>query len=191
MRILTAIGEIGVQVGEKSWKLRPSLYAMSLLPDPVKAFAALYDEATPPVERWLAAVDTLAACCDEDVTDLVGHTGDSPDEWTPGELPAIDCVLLAMSLIRHGVVGVVPELPDTGEAKREYVQKFEPQAFAAMAMAHLGLSEAHAWDMTVTGFTLAMRAKFPQPKSDNPTLAEAEKVSQWLDQVNKLRERRH
>jgi hypothetical protein len=53
-----------------------------------------------------------------------------------------------------------------------------------MAIAHLGMSEQQAWDMTVTGFVMAMRAKFPPPPRARPTLKELDSMMDWLDKVN-------
>src|SRR5437868_9210422 len=169
MRVLTSIGEIGVTASGRDILFRPSLYAMSQLPDPVATFHSIHTlQSTPIIERdrFRAAIEVLTACNDEDISWLVGRIGRTYKSWTLGKLPVKDIIVLAASLIRHGVTGVVPEEANRPPLKpADYADKFEPRDIVALAVAHLGLSEAEAWNLTVTSFILAMRAKFPPQKA--------------------------
>lgn len=187
MRILTAIGEIGIHAPGREVVLRPSLYAMSRLVDPVETFVALHSANAR--DRFHAAVDTLQACIDEDITDLTGHMGSRYGSWVAGKIPMPDLLPLACSLIRHGVVGVVPELPPLADqSDKTYTPNFEPREFVAVAMAHLGLTESEAWNLTVTGFVLAMRAKFPRPPgAEAPNPKDLDAAFTRLDRINKVR----
>lgn len=164
MRVLTAIGEIGITVNSRDFLFRPSLYAMSTLADPIDLYGRIHNPNTSKAieqDRFLAAIEVLCACTDDDIGDLIGYTGSRHDRWVAGKLPFTNIVILASSLIRHGVTGVVPEVK--AKTDSEYTDKFEPRSLVSIAIAHLGMSETEAWNMTVTGFVLAMRAKYPDP----------------------------
>lgn len=192
MRVNTSIGEIGVSANGRDFLFRPSLFAMQRLDDPVRAFVDIHNpDRSKDAEnkRFLAAVEVLEACIDEDISDLVGsmsprYHGDSfaGFSWRCGLISFTDCIILAASLIRHGVIGVVQT--ETKRQDSSYSSKFEPREIASLAMAHLGLSEEQAWNMTVTGFVLAMRAKFPDPKKE-----EEKKADEALKKYDKMMER--
>jgi hypothetical protein len=46
------------------------------------------------------------------------------------------------------------------------VREFDARGIAATAMAHLGLSEQEAWQLTMTSYIGAMRAKYPPTEKD-------------------------
>ena len=188
MRILTEIGEIGVHAPGRDVLLRPSLYAMSRLSDPVGLLVALHEGR--PRDQFEAAYEVVQACTDEDVSDLTGHLGSRYGTWVCGKVPSPDLIALARSLICHGIIGVVPKLPPAAEHTEAFTPRFEAREFVAIAIAHLGLSEREAWDLTVTSFILAMRAKFPRPKGpgDNaPSPAELDAAFERLAAINKAR----
>ncbi len=191
MRVITSVGEIGVSVGDRDVLFRPSLYAMGKLPDAVAAFHAIHTPISTKLgefDRFMSAVEVLQACTDQDIDWLIGHTGRTYRTWVAGKMPARNCIILAASLIRHGVTGVVPIEENAPPPKRsDYAQKFEPRDIVAMAVAHLNMSSAEAWEMTVTSFILAMRAKYPTPKSDAPTQKEAGSKMEWLKRINQAR----
>lgn len=188
MRILTEIGEIGIHAPGRDVLLRPSLYAMSRLADPVGTLVALHEGS--PRDQFDAALEVLQACTDEDISDLTGHMGSRWGTWVCGKVPTRDLITLARSLISHGVLGVVPKLPPLPDESGNFTPKFEAREFVAVAIAHLGLSEREAWDLTVTSFILAMRAKFPRPKGPGagaPTSAELDEALARLEAINKVR----
>jgi len=200
---LTEIGEIGIYAGDRLVTLRPSLAAMARLGDGA-AIVAAFDELhrlkvlpTAPAawinralhRRFLTAVEVLQACTDEDISDLTGYQGQSLRSWVPGPIQPSIAVHLARSLMAHGLLGVVPDddryEPDPSAPT--HTAEFRPADIAAMAMAHLGYTEREAWNLTVTAFTLAMRAKFPPPARKTPTVKEHDATMAWLAEVNKGR----
>lgn len=187
MRALTAFGEIGITAKSRDFLFRPSLYAMSLLDDAVKTFADIHSPAGGrDVERarFMAAIDALQVCIDEDITELIGHTGSTYDRWVPGLVNPQKIIILASSLMRHGLIGPPGDDEDLDAPKKEYSAKFDPAGIVAMVIAHLGLNEQQAWNMTVTGFVMAMSAKFPPPPRQRPTIKEYDSMMDWLDKVN-------
>lgn len=205
MQVLTDIGEMGVQVGERYVKFRPSLAAMARLGTPkeiVETFVTVCG--APPLSgnQWLdeprlktwrrdqfaCAVNVLYACTDEAVDWLVGYINERY-RYVRGALPLADIVGLAAGLLKHGVLGDIPPEATRGAKKEDYLSEFKARDFAAAAMAHLGATEAQAWDMTMTSYIVAMRAKFPPAKDAKkvPTDDEYSHVKGWLARVNKAR----
>lgn len=205
MQVLTDIGEMGVQVGERYVKFRPSLAAMARLGTPkeiVELFVTVcgapplsgnpvLDE--PRVKAWRRdqfshAVNVLYACTDDAIDWLVGYVNERY-RYVRGALPLADIVGLAAGLLKHGVLGDIPPEATRGAKKEDYLSEFKARDFAAAAMAHLGATEAQAWDMTMTSYIIAMRAKFPPAKDAKkvPTDDEYSHVKGWLARVNKAR----
>lgn len=202
MRAITSIGEIKVSAGDLDWIFRPSLAAMDSLGSPreiVNKFGLLFSapKLNPiwPVNSYRAwerdlistAYDVLAACCEDDVTPLLGHMGSKWGSFVPGAMPSMDMVHLARSLMKHGVVGLKPEGRLLQKPKEEYVPEFKAREFVAQAIAHLGLSSADAWKMTMTEFSGAMQSKFGKPETLPPTEEHDEAMSR-LAEINRLRQ---
>ena len=169
MTILTSIGEQLVTVGDRSVKFRPSLLAMTRIGTPaeiVQVFAQVCGAPQPYAawrkQQFAAACCVMIACAeDDDISWLIGHVNER-FRYVRGVLPLEDIVGLATGLLRHGVVGdVKPDRP----ARGDYVREFDARGIAATAMAHLGLSEQEAWQLTMTSYIGAMRAKYP-PAND-------------------------
>lgn len=192
MRILTDIGEIGIHAS-RDVLLRPSLVAMSSMGEPaeiVDVFARVM------AGDLVDCVAVLYVCADEDVSDLVG-TLETPEEGGPlryvaGALPVEHVVLLAQSLVRHGIVGVAKEQPRPADYEPEYMREFDAREHAALAMAHLGLTEREAWSMTMTGLVAALRAKFPpsakdSPGSRAPSKEELDASMEWFEKIEAAR----
>jgi len=212
MRVLVNIGEMGITVGRRDVLLRPSFYAMSKLgtgPEIIETFARLhghFDKVHPLFDDGNAkrqinrlyglAVDVVAACTEEDITELTGHLGTRYNSWVPGLIPIDELTVLARRLMQYGVVGVVPPGPKLSEeekakqAAEAFKSEFDPRDFVAQAVAHLGLSEGDAWSMTITSFILAMRAKFPPAPVASQKAPNSEELAErmkWLERVNAQR----
>ena len=202
MRAITSIGEIGVSVGDYDYLFRPSLAAMDSLGSPadiVSKFGILFSapKLNPfwPVSAYRAwerevmatAYDVLIACCADDVSPLLGHMGSKWGSFVTGSMPSQDMVHLARSLMRHGIVGLKPEGRPLNKPKEEYVPEFQAREFVSQAVAHLGLSSAEAWQMTMTEFSGAMQSKYGKPESLPPTEEHDEAMSR-LAEINRLRQ---
>jgi hypothetical protein len=202
MRAIVSIGEIGVSAGDHDYLFRPSLAAMDSLGSPaeiVEKFATLFSApkfnpffAVPAYRAWerdvmSIAYDVLVACCEEDVTQLIGHMGSKWGSFVPGAMPAQDMVHLARSLMRHGIIGVKPEGRLPQKPKDEFSNEFKPREFVAQAVAHLGLSSAEAWQMTMTEFSGAMQSKYGKPETLPPPEEHDEAMAR-LAEINRLRQ---
>lgn len=205
MQVLTSIGEQGVQVGERFVKFRPSLAAMGRIGTPrevVETFVAVcgtpalsgnpwLDE--PRVKLWRkeqfsAALTVLYCCTDEPIDWLVGYINER-FRYVRGVLPLADIVGLAIGLLKHGIMGDLPPEATRGAKKSDYLSEFKARDFATAAMAHLDATEAEAWDMTMTSYIGAMRAKYPPPKDAKQTPSEEEfvHVKNWLAKIKQAR----
>lgn len=182
--ILTDAGEVGVHVCEtaedgrtRTYLLRPSLYAMTQIGTPreiVETFSTVMNE--PFNERGAeiqlqSALGVLFACTEEDVSEIFGHWGECEvfkTGYVPGRVPASDIVPLAQCLMKHGVTGALP-IPEARPGNEPtFVQEFDARKHVAIAMAHLGVGEREAWEMTMTTLTGAMQAKYPPDTRDSP-----------------------
>lgn len=198
---LVHIGEVGIHHAGGSLVLRPSLLAMSRLGTPaeiVQTVAVVFGQGLNGTrlsikQQLRAALEVWYACAPEE-TDLDPLTGYfSPrGGWRMGAADPADVVMVAQSLLRHGVLGD-PELPtENAEPPRddEYEALFDCRKNAAFAMGHLGLTEREAWNMTMTGLRLAIEAKYPKQETPEqqsakraPTLSEYDATMEWFDKV--------
>lgn len=192
MQILKEIGEVGVHIDGATHVLRPSLYAMTQIGDPdeiVRVFASVM-QAGP---DFVDALAVVYACADTDVSDIFGSldTEGTKIEYRPGVAPAEHVVFIARCLLKHGVTGALPPLPQKDGEEPEYTATFDAREHVAVAMAHLGLSEREAWQMTMTSFVGAMRAKFPPeptPGSRAPSDEQLDADMARLDRINAMRD---
>lgn len=182
MRALTAIGEVGIEHGGRSYLLRPSLFSMSQIGTPaeiveVTAMLLAPEPADPYLlkrfrkERFEHALTVLYCCAGEqDLGDLIGGMvpGRGRISYSPGKMPLSDIVAIAQGLIRHGILGdAEPEPGRVGEPMKE----FKAVDFVSAAIAHLGMTESDAWNLTMTSFIQVMRSKFPPKPGPKPMTA--------------------
>lgn len=192
------IGECLITVGEDDYFFRPSFVNMMRIGDPQEIVQAFYDlhndEQSSLVRRsvaafggipaWLAsylnrpqsskqaiyaAMNVLSACCDEDISTLIGElrpgkTGKWLFVYRRGLMPVSDMVLIAQSLIQHGIIGKAKvrklQRHEGGQASSEF-NAFE---YINAARTHLGMSREEAEQLTMTEFQMLLAAKFPEQK---------------------------
>lgn len=116
-----------------------------------------------------AAMIVLTACCDRDVTTLTGElvpgkTGRRAFVYRRGAMPVSDMVLIARSLIQHGIIGKAKvrklQKYEGGQATSEF-NAFE---YISAARTHLGMSREEAEKLTMTEFQMLLAAKYPEQK---------------------------
>ena len=184
------IGQCAVTVAGVGYVFTPSLAAMAKIEnsiDLVQAFAIVHGGKYPsrlPVgtefrNRILArcygemvqtSMLVLKACTDSDISHLIGTCEITPRgklKLRHGIIPVEDVITLAKHLLFHGLIGDGPEnrvaeQPQDGD----YTPVFDVLEYVYSAVAHLGLSESEAWNMTMTGYRAAVRAKTP-PEARN------------------------
>ena len=116
-----------------------------------------------------AAMRVLAACCDDDITPLTGELIPSKSgKWAfvyrPGKMNQADMVLIARSLIVHGIIGKAKvrqlQRHEGGQASTEF-NAFE---YINAARNHFGISRNEAEQLTMTEFQMLLSAKYPDQK---------------------------
>jgi len=201
--ILTETGEIGVHVGDDVHILRPSLYAMTQIGEPaqiVEVYATVMTDGLDGAaaeHQFADALMVVHACSERDLSDVFGffERSDAGLVYRPGLADPGDILPLARCLLRHGVTGAHKPLPRRADDDPEFVREFVARDYVALAVAHLGVSEREAWQMTMTSLVGAMRAKFPptpdqSPGARAPTKEEHEATEVWFEQIEAKRRKR-
>ena len=185
--ILADVGEIGIYYKGREIILRPSLYAMSRIADK-KTIVEIFSYVMSGDHAYSLLV--IQACTDEDISDIYGMYELVDDEllFYDGEVSKEETIIIAQSLLKHGLIGDV-ERKQEAKTTKSYTPEFDAKSYVSAVVAHLGISEREAWNMTMTSIAGALQAKFPPiEKSENfPTVEEAINASNWLDEVNKKR----
>lgn len=214
MKVITDIGQAVIRAGSKEIFLNPSFLAMSRIGSQeqiVDAFVKVHAGHYPKhriadiqilkavnarcfAEMAASAASIVRHCADGDMAEAIGSytvTASGRLRYKPGFVPIDDIIQLARHLILHGVMG--DQLPEEFEGKKgEYSDKFDVRSFVYIAVAHLGMSEREAWDMTMTSFRAAMSARFPQKeKTRIPTQEKYDEVMGWAEQMLAIDAQRH
>ncbi len=199
--ILTDIGEIGVHVADKTYLLRPSFYAMSQLGSPkdiVETYALVMADIENERVKWQQFQDALfviGVCCEDDLDNVFGYFNERM-KFVQKKVPQADILALARCLLKHGVTGAQEPLPKKPDEEPEYLTEFKASDSVAIAMAHLGIDERKAWNMTMTSLVSAMRSKFPVPKDESPgskapTKEQHESTMDWFEVIKARRKKLH
>lgn len=195
MTPITEIGEMLISDTKNDYFFRPSFAAMTRIGSPaeiVEAYATLngYEvaqvvsmaqDAYGKIPEWLiktlrkpvygrkilsAAMHVMQACCDDDITALVG-------EWRPGKRGIVyraggmsvgEIILIAHTLIEHGVMGKAKVRKPQRSETNSYVNEFRAVEYINAARIHFGISRDEAERLTMTEFQLMINAKYPDQK---------------------------
>lgn len=213
------IGECLISAGEDEYFFRPSFAAMSRIGDPQEIVQAFYDlhndEVTPLLQRamdaygtipaWLlayvsrkeigkpaiiAAMGVLAACCERDLTRLIGEiipgkSGKWAFVWRKGAMPLSDMVLIAQSLITHGIIGKAKVRQLQRHANNKATTEFNAFEYISASRNHFGMSRDEAEQLSMTEFQLMLSAKYPAQKGYT-----REEYDEAADDYFALREKR-
>lgn len=204
MRANTHIGEASAQLDGVTFMFRPTLANIAEIGSPteiVETFALVMSDAVEPAHQWQqlgAALRVLYHCADEltpELERLLGNWVDPyPRRYTPGRMPVHAIVALARQMMRHGVVGVPLQQPNGKPLQNsdDYTPEFNAAEYVAMAVAHLGMTIADAWQMTMTSLVQILASKFPPDKRTTVTdkdLERNDKAVAWLERVNAARKK--
>lgn len=117
----------------------------------------------------MAAHTVLTACCDDDIGDLVGWMRPGRGRkrgfvWRPGSLPPENMVIIAQSLMMHGIVGKAKVRKLQRYETNETTSEFRATDYIMAARNHFGISREEAENLTMTEFSLLLNAKYPNQK---------------------------
>lgn len=118
---------------------------------------------------FVAAHTVLTACCDNDISPLIGwlelgKSGRWGFVWHKGSMPVSSMLIVAQSLITHGIVGKakVRQLQRHGTGER--TSEFKAFDYISAARSHFGMNRAEATQLTMTEFQMLLAAKYPDQK---------------------------
>lgn len=116
-----------------------------------------------------AAMNVMQACCERDVSALTGElvpgkSGKWGMVYRKGKVPMQNLVLIAQSLITHGIIGKAKvrqlQRHETGQATTEF-RAFD---YINAARNHFGMSRQEAEQLSMTEFQMLLAAKYPDQK---------------------------
>ena len=117
----------------------------------------------------MAAYAVLHACSEDDVSSLTGwlkpgKTGRWSFVWRKGALTPHDMVIIAQSLMMHGIIGKAKIRQLQRYESNETTSGFRAIEYINAARAHLGMTRDEAEKLTMTEFILLLNAKYPNQK---------------------------
>ncbi|EPA9111041.1 MAG: DUF6246 family protein [Serratia liquefaciens] len=198
MTPMTEIGEMVISDTNRDYFFRPSFANMTRIGSPaeiVERFAELHTSDAPrlleaaidaygSVPGWLlnhinapsfssdaiyAGIIVMQACCDDDVSALVGELrpskrGKRAFVFRQGKIPASDIIVLGQSLITHGIIGKAKVRKLQRNESNSYVNEFRSFEYISAARNHFNMPRAEAEQLTMTDFQLLLAAKYPEQK---------------------------
>lgn len=116
-----------------------------------------------------AAMDVMQACCDADITRLIGCLVQSKKNegallYRPGVMPLEDMIVIAQSLITHGIIGKAKVRQLQRHDSRKTTTGFSAFEYISAARNHFNMSRSEAEQLSMTEFQLLIAAKYPEQK---------------------------
>lgn len=192
------IGECLISVGEKEYFFRPSFINMTRIGEPKEIVQAFYElhhdeisnvlqsafEAYGLIPEWLiqhikstsygrkaimAAMTVLAACCDHDVTQLIGEIRPAKASGKTfkirrGSMDEFDMLVIAQSLITHGIIGKAKVRKLQRHEGGDRTNEFNAFEYVSAARNHFVMSRVEAEQLSMTEFQTLIAAKYPDQK---------------------------
>lgn len=185
--VITDVGQFIIHVNEIGYLFTPSFLNMTKIGNPeeiVEIFSTVFGEINNSNFKQVMqyADEILEACCETDCSVITGYIKGA-DELINVEpaIPIEDKLVLAQHLLKHGLIGEIP--PKKTSDDTDYSNEFHARKFVYMAVAHLGISEVDAWNMSMTAFQEAMEAKFPSPKNDIVSQDDYDSAMSYADSI--------
>lgn len=117
----------------------------------------------------MAAMTVLTACCERDLSRLIGDiipgkSGKWAFVWRRGAMPLSDMVLIAQSLITHGIIGKAKVRQLQRHESNQATSDFNAFEYISAARNHFGISRDEAEQLSMTEFQMMLAAKYPEQK---------------------------
>lgn len=117
----------------------------------------------------MAAHTVLSACCDDDTGNLIGwmQPGKSRKRsfmWRQGVMPPQDMVIIAQSLMMHGIIGQAKLRKLQRHEPNEPTNEFRASDYIIAARNHFNISKEEAGQLTMTEFQMMLAVKYPEQK---------------------------
>ncbi|WP_338494186.1 DUF6246 family protein [Erwinia aphidicola] len=120
----------------------------------------------------LASMAILQACCDIDLGKLIGEivpsksgrSGRAAFVYRKGVMPLCDMILIAQSLITHGIIGKAKVRQLQRHESNKATTEFNAFEYISAARNHFGMSRDEAEQLSMTEFQMMLAAKYPDQK---------------------------
>lgn len=213
MQPITDIGECLISTAQRDYFFKPSLKAMTAIGSPVEIVqiyaelhgsevrtlldkvgaksTALQEYAldvirSPTFGRKILqhAMNVLFACCEEEVSELIGEWKASERGliYVPGALPYSDIITIARFLMMHGVIGCCPLDMPANKSTGSYSSEFQAVEYISIARTAFGLSRQDAENLTMTEFQQLIKSQQPQKKARHFTDDEYDRIMAEYEQ---------
>ena len=113
-----------------------------------------------------AAFIIMQACCDEDISVLVGSYKPTARgvKYVHGLMPVNDIIIIARNLLDHGIIGKSPlKVPQRSESQKKTTNEFNASQYIISARTHFGMTREEAEDLSMTEFQQMIKNKYPEP----------------------------
>lgn len=116
-----------------------------------------------------AAMNVMQACCDTDLSPIIGELrpskrGKKAFTYLAGSMPLNDIIVIARSLITHGIIGKAKVRKLQRHESGSYVSEFNAFEYISAARNHFGMTRTEAEQLSMTEFQLMLAAKYPDQK---------------------------
>lgn len=172
--VITDIGQVGINTPSGRFILTPSLAAIASLEDPAEMYSDLTHPETPHQWRIETAHRVILACSpDKSIAQFLGRRkigkprvrrGVKTTRYATAYVDDIHAIAIADNLMFHGMIGKVETTVKPKES--DFTSTFKPIEWMAAAVAHLGVTEQSAWQMTMTSILNALKTKFPPSEKE-------------------------
>lgn len=121
------------------------------------------------IDAIYAGMIVMQACCKEDISSLVGELrpskrGKRAFVFRRGSMPPSDIIVLAQSLITHGIIGKAKVRRLQRHETNAYVAEFSAFEYISAARNHFSMPRSEAEQLTMTEFQMLLANKYPDQK---------------------------
>ena len=116
-----------------------------------------------------SAMNVMQACCDTDLSPIIGELlpskrGKKAFTYLAGSMPLSDMIVIARSLIAHGIIGKAKVRRLQRHDSGSYVSEFNAFEYISAGRNHFGMNRTEAEQLSMTEFQLMLAAKYPDQK---------------------------
>lgn len=116
-----------------------------------------------------SAMNVMQACCDTDLSPIIGELrpskrGRKAFTYLAGSMPLSDMIVIARSLIAHGIIGKAKVRRLQRHDSGSYVSEFNAFEYISAGRNHFGMNRTEAEQLSMTEFQLMLAAKYPDQK---------------------------
>lgn len=190
MKPLLSIGQQAIRFNGKSYTFTPTFRNIASIGDPeeiVLNYETLIDPHCDIVAACNISHEVMSCCAESELPhdllwDVTGSWSGDRVVMKKGKASLIAQILMAADLLFSGMVGSPFKMKEQPNKKR--MTEFNASEFVGAAVAHLGMDNGSAWDMTMVDFQIAMKSKFPDLYA--PDLPDAAEIDALFGDVEKV-----